>query len=138
MRARIGCTAVALALLCAGSVSAQPVSYQVEGDGITQSLTGKPGNAARGKALIAQRDAANCLKCHSISDRQLAGGGTKGPSLDGIGAALTPAQIRLSVVELGRVKRGAEMPSFHKRGGEAPRLSAEQVEDVVAYLASLR
>lgn len=138
MQTHIGCTAVVLTLLGVGMVSAQPVSYQIEGDGIAQSLTGKPGDAARGKALIAQRDAANCLTCHSISDRQLVGGGTKGPSLDAIGASLTPAQIRLSVVELGRVKRGVEMPSFHKRGGEAPRLSAEQVEDVVAYLASLR
>ena len=46
--------------------------------------------------------------------------------------------LRLSVVDLSRVTKKTEMPSFHKSGGEAPKLSAQEVEDVVAYLGTLR
>lgn len=130
-------TALAVSLSAAGPAPAQ-VSYDVEGDGIPKPLTSTPGNAARGKALLAKREAANCLKCHTISDKALAGGGNKGPSLDGVGANLTAAQLRLSVVDLARVSRGTEMPSFHKTGGEAPKLSPQEIEDVVAYLGTLR
>jgi sulfur-oxidizing protein SoxX len=129
---------------------AQVVDYVVEGDGIPKSLTGKPGTPAKGRALLAARGAANCLECHSIKDGELAKGGkggTKGPALDGVGARLTPAQLRLSVVDYSRMMPKVPMPSFHKAGvrprGEkedpnAPLLTAQDVEDVVAYLASLR
>src|SRR5512143_797829 len=93
---------------------AQVTDYQVEGDGIPKSLTGKPGVAARGKAMLAKRDPANCLECHSVKDKDLAGGGSKGPALDGVGAVLTPAQLRLSVVDIAQVNPKAGMPSFHK------------------------
>jgi sulfur-oxidizing protein SoxX len=133
---------LALALLAsAGDTSAQVAEYKVVGDGIPQSLTGKPGDAVRGRALLVKRGAANCLTCHSIKDKDMQPGGKRGPALDGVGAALTPAQLRLSVVDFSRVTRGAAMPSFHKSGvgkGDAPALSAEEVEDVVAYLASLK
>jgi L-cysteine S-thiosulfotransferase len=130
-----------LALLVAalpGLVRGQVASYQIEGDGIPTPLTSTPGNAERGKALLVKREQAPCLKCHSFSHKDLAGGGSKGPSLDGIGANLTPAQIRLSVVDLSRVTRGTEMPSFHKSGAQGPRLTAQEVEDIVAFLGTLR
>lgn len=120
---------------------AQATDYQVVGDGIPKSLTGKPGVAARGKALLAKREAANCLECHSVKDKDLAGGGSKGPALDGVGSALTPAQLRLSVVDYSRVTPGVSMPSFHKAGGasgDKPVLTAAEIEDVVAYLSSLK
>ena len=135
----IGALAAALLVAVSASpVDAQGLGFEVVGDGIPKPLTATPGNAARGKALLAKREAANCLKCHSIKDKDLAGGGDKGPTLDGIGANLTTAQIRLSVVDLSRVTRKTEMPSFHKSGGEAPKLTAQEVEDVVAYLGTLR
>jgi sulfur-oxidizing protein SoxX len=68
-------------------------------------------------------------------------GGTKGPALDGVGAVLTPAQLRLSVVDMSRITRGTAMPSFHKSGGlkgGGPALTAEEIEDVVAYLQTLK
>jgi sulfur-oxidizing protein SoxX len=121
-----------------GAARAQVASYQIEGDGIPNPLTATPGNAERGKALLVKREQAPCLKCHSFSHKELTGGGTKGPSLDGIGANLTPAQIRLSVVDLSSVTRGTEMPSFHKSGGQGPRLTAQEVEDIVVFLGTLR
>lgn len=136
-------TAVCLALLLAvsGTVAAQVAPYKVVGDGIPQSLTGKSGDAARGKALLAKREAANCLQCHSVKrDKDLAAGGDRGPALDGVASALTPAQLRLSVVDYSQVNRGAPMPSYHKAAsaGSGPLLTAEQVEDVVAFLATLK
>ena len=131
---------LSVALGLAGGVQAQVPDYKVVGDGIPQSLTGKPGDAARGKALLIKRGPANCLTCHSIKDKEMQPGGTKGPALDGVGAALTPAQLRLSVVDLSRVSKGTAMPSFHKTsfGTPSPALTAEQIEDVVAYLSTLR
>lgn len=120
------------------AAAAQVAEYQVEGDGIPKSLSGKPGVAARGKALLAKRGAANCLECHSIKDKDLGAGGSKGPALDGIGAVLTTAQLRLSVVDISRVNPAAGMPSFHKARTEGPRLTPQEIEDVVAYLSSLR
>ena len=132
---------LALLIAIAGPAAAQVVPYKVVGDGIPQSLTGKPGSAAAGRALLAKRDAANCLQCHAVkTDKELASGGDKGPALDGVAAALTPAQLRLSVVDYSRVTAGTAMPSFHKApaGSDKPVLSAEQIEDIVAYLSTLK
>jgi sulfur-oxidizing protein SoxX len=134
-----------LALPVPAYAQSAAVDYVVDGDGIPKPLTGKPGAAARGKSLLAARGAANCLECHAI--KGLPAGGSKGPALDGVGERLTPAQLRLSVVDYARLMPKAPMPSFHKAGvrprGEKedpdlPLLSAQDVEDVVAYLASLR
>lgn len=137
MRSLMWC---AVLLLAPGFAGAQVAEYRIVGDGIPQSLTGKPGVAARGKALLARREAATCLECHQVKDKDLPGGGTKGPSLDGIGAVLTPAQLRLSIVDIASAGTQAAMPSFHKAAGAEgrPRLSAQEVEDVVAYLSTLR
>jgi len=131
-----------LLIAAAGAATAQVAPYKVVGDGIPQSLTGKPGSAANGRALLLKRGAASCLQCHSVKkDKDLAAGGSKGPALDGVGAALTPAQLRLSVVDYSRIAAGTAMPSFHKSGGAAadkPDLSAAEIEDVVAYLSTLK
>ncbi len=140
MKTPVRCLALILAF--AGAAAAQVVQYKVVGDGIPQSLTGKPGNAAAGRALLVKREAANCLQCHAVKkDKDLAGGGSKGPALDGVGASLTAAQLRLSVVDNARVSSGTAMPSFHKSGGaggDKPVLSAAEIEDVVAYLSTLK
>jgi sulfur-oxidizing protein SoxX len=132
---------LAIAVAATAAV-AQVSSFKVEGDGIPKPLTGNPGSAARGKALVAARGAANCLECHTIRKDKL-DGGTKGPALDGVGASLTAAQLRLTVVDFTRVNPKVTMPSFHKSsslisGEGKPALSAQEVEDVVAYLGTLK
>ena len=133
---------LALLIAAAGAAVAQVAPYAVVGDGIPQSLTSRPGDAARGRALLVKREPANCLQCHAVKkDKDLAGGGNRGPALDGVAAALTPAQLRLSVIDFSRVTPGAAMPSFHKSGGaggDQPVLSAAEIEDVVAYLSTLK
>jgi sulfur-oxidizing protein SoxX len=115
---------------------AQTAAFEIVKDGIPQPLTATPGSASRGKALLQKKEQANCLNCHSSKELK---GGNSAPSLDGVGAALTVPQLRLSVVDYSKVAAGKAMPSFHKARDEgAPRLSAQEVEDVVAYLATLR
>ena len=138
MRIVWACLAV---LIAAGAASAQGTDFKVEGDGIPKSLTGKPGTASRGKALLIKREGANCLECHAIKDKELGAGGNKGPALDGIGAVLTAAQLRMSVVDASVELPKAIAPSYHKedsaREGK-PRLTLQEIEDVVAYLSSLK
>jgi sulfur-oxidizing protein SoxX len=129
---------IAALSLPAGLALAQTAPYQIEGDGIPEPLAGtSAGNAARGKALLAARTAP-CLDCHVIGDAGLPKGGDRGPALDGVGAVLPVPQLRLSVVDYAQIAKNKNMPSFHQAGEAAPRLSAQQVEDVVAYLASLK
>jgi sulfur-oxidizing protein SoxX len=132
---------LAIALVTTAAI-AQVANYKVEGDGIPKPLTNSAGSASRGKALVSARGAANCLDCHTIRKDKLEGG-SKGPALDGVGAALSTAQLRLTVVDFARVNPQVSMPSFHKAssllsGSNQPKLSAQEVEDVVAYLGTLR
>jgi len=108
-------------------------------------LTGDPG---RGRALAADNHAGNCLACHRMPIPEEPFHGTVGPPLDGVGARYTPAQIRLRVVDDQRVNPMTIMPGFYRRPELANRLSAEfwgktflsaqQVEDIVAYLVTLK
>ena len=120
-------------------------SYQVVADGIPEQLA--LGDAARGKALVAARDPANCVLCHAVPDAAIPFAGNVGPPLAGVGARLSSAQLRLRVVDNTRVNPQTIMPSYYKVAGlelvapafrGKPILTATQVEDVVAYLATLR
>src|SRR5262249_7515709 len=100
--------AIMLALaLAAGTVSAADpspgaiASYQVVGDGIPEPLG--TGDAARGKALVAARDPANCVLCHAVPDSAIPFAGNVGPPLAGVGARLSVPQLRLRVVDNLRV-----------------------------------
>ena len=122
-----------------------PASYQVVADGIPEPLA--QGDAARGKALVAARDPANCVLCHAVPDAAIPFAGNVGPPLAGVGARLSSAQLRLRVIDNMRVNPQTIMPSYYRLAGlelvAAPFrgktiLTAPQVEDVVAYLAALR
>ena len=110
-------------------------------------MTQVAGDPARGRAIVTSRDA-NCLLCHAVPDN--GGGqatGTVGPPLEGVAERLTAAQIRLRIVDPSRLDPDTVMPSYYRTEGlnrvapayqGRPVLDAQQIEDVVAYLRTLR
>ncbi len=141
------CTALLLiAALPAATAAQDLVSYQIDGDGIAEPLTGQPGDAARGRALVAERSS-TCLLCHSGPFPEVRFQGDLAPNLAGAGSRATPAQLRLRLVDASRLNPATIMPSYYRVDGltrvgrawrDKPILSAGQIEDIVAYLASLR
>jgi sulfur-oxidizing protein SoxX len=138
--------AALLATGCAAA-AAQVVPYTVQGDGIPQPLAGLRGDAQRGRAIVASRQAGLCLLCHSAPVPEERFQGDLAPNLAGVGARYDEAQLRLRVVDPRRVNPASFMPAFHganqpPRVGAAwagkPILDAQQVEDVVAWLSTLR
>ena len=90
---------------------------------------------------------ANCLLCHSIPESGQRFMGNVAPSLAGVGSRLNPGQLRLRIVDPTRIKPDVAMPAYHRTYGldrvmeqyrGKPVLDAQQVEDVVAYLSTLR
>jgi sulfur-oxidizing protein SoxX len=133
-------------LLIAGPATADLVQYQVVGDGIPASLTGVAGDAAQGQAVFAKRQISTCLLCHADPNVE-APQTAIGPSLRGVGARLTPAQIRLRLVDARRINPETLMPPFYAVTGlrrvapawqGRPVLTATQIEDLVAFLATLQ
>jgi L-cysteine S-thiosulfotransferase len=116
-------------------------------DSMPDSLTGRPGDAARGRAIVANRTVGLCLLCHSAPIPEERFQGNLAPSLAGAGARATPAQLRLRLVDPARLNPDTIMPPYYRVDGlnrvaksfqGRTILTAEQVEDVVAYLASLK
>ena len=123
------------------------VPFEVVGDTIPASLTGVPGDAARGRAIVVDRQSGMCLLCHAGPFPEERFQGTIGPDLRGVGVRLDEAQLRLRIVDARLAQANTTMPSYYRvdgltRVGTAwrgrPILSAQQVEDVVALLASLK
>ena len=116
-------------------------------DSLPQSLTGAPGDPARGRAIVANRQVGLCLLCHSGPFPQERFQGELAPDLRGAGARWTEGQLRLRIVDSGRINPASIMPAYHRTEGLTrvapafrgkPILSAEQVEDVVAFLMTLK
>ncbi len=119
----------------------------IVGDAIAVSLTGTAGDAQRGRAIVANRNVGLCLLCHSGPFPEERFQGNLAPPLNGAGSRLSEGQLRLRMVDSGRVNPTSIMPAYFRTEGltrVAPAfagktvLSAEQVEDVVAYLQTLR
>ncbi len=130
-----------------GGVSAQTLSpYVVVGDAIPASLTGKAGDAAQGRAQVLNRSS-TCILCHSGPFPEEAFQGDLAPSLAGVGSRWSEGQLRLRLVDASRLNPATIMPSYYRVEGlervgaawrDKPILSAAQIEDIVAYLATLR
>ena len=123
-----------------------PAGAEAVGDGIPQALAA-PGDAARGRALLLARDPANCILCHGLTDAAVRFAGNLAPPLDGAGSRLTLAQLRLRVADSSRINPETIMPAYYKTTGlravasayqGKPVLTAQQVEDVVVYLSTLK
>ena len=140
---------VAMSAIFAGlAAKAQSVaSFNVSGDGIELPLAGLKGDGERGRAIVFDPERGNCTICHPVPGGDARGQGTIGPSLTGVGARLATPQLRLRVVDGTRINPATIMPAYHrveglKRVGPAwrdkPVLAAQDVEDVVAFLATLK
>jgi L-cysteine S-thiosulfotransferase len=134
-------------LLVSPAVQAQSGAlFRMDSDGITQALA-PAGDAARGRALLISRDPANCILCHGLTDPAVRSAGNLAPPLDGAGSRLTPAQLRLRIADSSRINPATIMPSYFKTDGFTAVatqyagktvLSAQQVEDLVVYLSTLK
>ena len=122
-------------------------AQQVVGDAIPASRTGQSGDAARGRAIVANRSLGLCLLCHSGPIAEERFQGDLAPTLAGAGSRLSEGQLRLRIADGARLNADTIMPPYYRAGGlqRVARsfegktiLSAAQVEDVVAYLATLR
>jgi sulfur-oxidizing protein SoxX len=120
--------------------------YAVAGDAISESLTGMPGDATRGRALVLDRTS-TCILCHSGPFPEAKFQGDLAPSLAGAGNRWSEGQLRLRLVDASRLNPATIMPSYYRVDGldrvglawrGKPLLSADQIEDIVTYLATLR
>ena len=145
------CSLLVLGILMLNPIASAGESYyrwQVKDFAIEKPLGGLRGDANRGRKLVKNRDKGNCLACHAMPIKEEAFHGTFGPPLYDIGKRLTPAQIRLRIVSQETINPMTVMPSFYKDPLKVNRiadnyigttiLSAQEVEDVVAYLATLK
>ena len=120
----------------------------VVGDGIPEPLAGTAaGDAARGRAIVASRQVGLCLLCHQAPIAEVQQQGNLATDLAGAGSRWSVPQLRLRVVDAKRLNPDSLMPAYHRSEGLArvgaawkdkPVLDAQQIEDVVAYLATLR
>lgn len=116
-------------------------------DALPQSLTGAKGDATRGRAIVASRQVGLCLLCHSGPFPEERFQGNLAPDLTGAGTRWSEGQLRLRIVDSSRLNPATIMPAYHVTNGLArvapawrgkPVLSAQQIEDVVAFLMTLR
>ncbi|QQR39295.1 sulfur oxidation c-type cytochrome SoxX [Devosia rhizoryzae] len=116
---------------------------------IAEPLTAVPGDAARGKAVAVNSDMGNCLICHDVTIPELTPGssGDIGPSLDGVGSRLSEGELRQRIVDPRVIAPDTLMPAYHSTEGFTrvdpryagkPILDAQEVEDLIAFLLTLK
>lgn len=137
--------AVALLLLTAGAQAAP--TLDVVGDAIPRPLIDRAGDPTRGRALVADRARGLCLLCHAAPIPEARFQGDLAPDLAGAGARWSEGQLRLRVADARRLNPETIMPPTYATEGLArvgaawqgrTVLDAGEVEDVVAYLATLK
>ena len=143
---------VAAALLaargfCAITNAGSVPPYAIVGDVIPASLTGAAGDPASGRAIVLDRRLGACLMCHTGPFPEERFQGTLAPDLSGAGSRWSAGQLRLRLVDATRVNPNSIMPPYYRvdgltRVGSAwrgkPMLTAAQIEDVIAFLSTLR
>ena len=132
-----------LRVLAAAALYASAAAAQ---DSLPDSLSGARGDPVRGRAIVANRQVGLCLLCHSGPFPEERFQGDLAPDLKGVGGRLTEAQLRQRIVDSRKLNPSTIMPSYYRSEGLSrvapafrgkPLLSAEQIEDVVAYLGTL-
>lgn len=150
---------IALTMVCAASFASAadvaPGDVAFNDGAVAVSLTGIPGDAVRGREVVGDKSLGNCVACHANSEMSdIPFHGEIGPALDGAGDRWSAEQLRGIVANAKVMFPDSMMPSFYRvdgytRPGNAytgtaaddtfgPLLDAQQVEDVVAYLMTLK
>ena len=122
-------------------------AYVVVDDGVPRSLIGQPGDPVRGREIVTSRQQGLCMLCHSGPFPEAMFQGTLAPSLAGAGSRWSVPQLRLRIIDASRLNPDTIMPPYyrvddltrvaHSYDGK-PILSSQEIEDVVAFLATLR
>jgi len=121
--------------------------FVIAGDAIEEPLSQVPGDAARGRAIVVSRQSGLCLLCHTGPFPEERFQGSLAPDLTGAGRRWSAGQLRLRVADARHLNPQSLMPSYHRVDGltrvgtawrDRPVLSAQQVEDVIAFLGTLR
>lgn len=133
-------------VLLSMTAAANPAAINIVGDAIVTPLTTTPGDAARGAAIVANRQIGLCVLCHQLpSDNKSQG--NIATSIAGAGSRWTAAQLRLRLVDSRKTDPASLMPAYHRLDGLTrvanayqgkPIFDAQQIEDVVAYLVTLK
>ena len=142
----IGATAAFAAMATAGTITPDDVAYDNYG-AVASSLTGVAGDAANGRKLFANRKLGNCLACHQNDDYlEQSFHGEVGPPLSAAGDVWSEGELRGIVSNAKNTFEGTIMPAFYRTSGfyrtldkfdGKSILSAQDVEDIVAYLLTL-
>jgi len=137
----------------AGTTAPSDVSFDDQG-AVTNSLSGAAGDPESGKAVMTTRGLGNCIACHEVSElSDFPFHGEIGPPLDGVAGRWSAEELRGIVANAKMTFPDTMMPAFYKTDGFIrpgngftgkaaegelePLLSAQQIEDVVAYLLTL-
>lgn len=149
------CTLLIAGLGAAHAETVAPTSVAFEDGAVAQSLTGVAGNAEEGAKVVSTKSLGNCVACHEIPDlADVPFHGEVGPMLEYTGETWSEAELRGILVDAKMTFEDSMMPSFYKvegftrlgnaytgkahEGEVEPLLTAQQIEDVVAYLMTLK
>lgn len=146
---RLALPALASALVAAGCGAGDQrlvTEAMIEGDAISAPLTDTPGVPERGQEIFTTRERGHCVLCHRVEGLPAEFQGDVGPDLTTVGARLSRGQLRLRIADPTRVWPETVMPPYYRKHdlnqvGAAyqgqPVLSAQEIEDVIAYLSGL-
>lgn len=134
-------------VVCAGMWADAAAPYKIDGDSIDAPLADVTGDATRGRAIVGDRSRGLCLLCHAgpFPDQHMHG--DLGPDLRGAGSRWSAGQLRARLIDNSSINPETIMPSFYRTDGFArignawknkSVLSAQEIEDVVAFLVTLK
>jgi sulfur-oxidizing protein SoxX len=137
--------AFTVAANAAHGADATLLPFQMAGDAVPDALGGLIGEAKRGEEIVRDRRIGNCLICHRLPLKDEPFQGEIGPALTRVGARLSEGQIRLRLIDESLINPQTLMPPYYRTANLTnadpdyagrPGLTAQQIEDVTAYLSS--
>ena len=131
----------------APAICASLTAFEVVDGGIPAALAGAAGDAVRGRMIVSNRQIGMCLLCHQAPIPEDRFQGDISTNLAGVGVRWTVPQLRLRIVNSRQINPASVMPAYYRTDGlsrvaattrDKPILDAQQIEDVVAWLATLK